>query len=59
MHRLQLGTMGKLDGLKIGAMSSWLSLLSWGLNSPNSATYPRQAAHCELAESSMHDADLD
>ena len=26
---------------------------------PDSATYPQQAAHCGLAESSMHDVDLD
>jgi hypothetical protein len=40
-------------------MSSWPSLPLGELNSPNFATYPQQATHYELAESSMHDAVLD
>ena len=61
MHKLQLGTMDISDGLTIlmSAMGSWLSLLLQELNSPNSATYPLQVTHYELAESLKHDADLD
>jgi hypothetical protein len=59
MHRLQLGKMGRLDGLKMGAIIGWLSQLLRELNSPNSATYPQQEAHCELVESLMHDGDPD
>jgi hypothetical protein len=60
VHKLQLGTMGRLDGLEIGAMGNYRSCSRLRmLNSPNSATYPQQAAHCELAKSSMHDTDLD
>jgi len=62
MHRLQLGTTGRSDGVNNingGEMSSWPSPQIRELNSPNSATYPQQATHYELAESSMHDAALD
>jgi hypothetical protein len=60
VHKLQLGTMSRLDGLEIGTMGSYRSCSRlWELNLPNSATYPQQAAHCELAKSSMHGADPD